>query len=97
MRPSHIRLIALLLAAGGTAAHGDVVQMPPAAAQAESAQAPMDIPVRGMTMQQVEARFGTPQKKIPAVGQPPISRWVYADYTVYFEHQYVIHTVLMRK
>lgn len=97
MRPSPIRLIALLLAAGGAAAHADVIQMPPAEPQAESAQAPMDLPVRGMNMRQVEARFGTPQNKLPAVGEPPITRWVYADYTVYFEHQYVIHTVLTRK
>lgn len=52
------------------------------------------MPVRGMTMKQVEKRFGIPQKKLPAVGDPPITRWVYKDYTVYFEYQYVIHAVL---
>lgn len=97
MRPSPIRLIAILLAAGSTVAHGDVVQVPPAAPGTEAAQIQMDLPVRGMNKQQVEARFGAPLEKIPAVGEPPISRWVYADYTVYFEHQYVIHTVLKRK
>jgi hypothetical protein len=99
MRPSHIRLIAILLAAGSTAANGDVVQIPPAAPEDAAAQPAqhMDLPVRGMNMQQVEARFGTPLEKIAAVGKPPISRWIYADYTVYFEHQYVLHTVLKRK
>ncbi len=98
MRPHHF-IIALLLAAGSTAASGDEVQMPPAEPETMSAQpAPqMELPLRGMKMQQVEERFGAPQEKIPAVGKPPISRWVYADYTVYFEGQYVIHTVTRRK
>lgn len=48
-------------------------------------------PTRGMTMQQVEAKFGSPVTREAAVGEPPITRWVYDDYTVYFEHQYVIH------
>ncbi len=69
------------------------------AAQAEQAptKAPAAVsnvgimPVRGMTMAQVEARFGPPQKKFPAVGKPPISRWRYDGFMVYFEDQYVIH------
>lgn len=101
MRPSHIRLIAILLAASSATAHGDEVQMPPAAPQdstvEQPAPAPMELPVRGMNMQQVESRFGAPQEKLPAVGKPPIARWVYPDYIVYFEHQYVIHSVLKRK
>lgn len=53
-------------------------------------------PVRGQTMKQVAARYGEPGEKIAAVGKPPISRWVYADYTVYFEHDKVLHTVVRR-
>lgn len=99
MRPSHIRLIAILLAAGSTAANGDVVQVPPATPEAAATEsAPqMELPSRGMNMQQVEAHFGAPLEKVPAVGKPPISRWIYTDYTVYFEHQYVIHSVPKRK
>ncbi len=51
-------------------------------------------PTRGLTMAQVEQRFGEPQEKLPAVGKPPITRWVYGNYTVYFEHQYVLHSVV---
>ncbi len=88
----------LLAAAGQAAADGDVMQMPPAAPPAaEHQEIQMDLPVKGMSMHQVEAKFGAPQEKIPAVGEPPISRWVYPDYTVYFERQYVLHTVLKRK
>jgi len=51
-------------------------------------------PTRGMDMQQVETKFGTPISISPAVGEPPITRWVYEKYTVYFEHQYVIHAAV---
>jgi len=53
-------------------------------------------PTRGMNMQQVETNFGTPINIISAVGEPPITRWVYDKYTVYFEHQYVIHAAVDR-
>ena len=51
-------------------------------------------PGRGLTQQQVESSFGSPLEKIDAVGEPPISRWVYDKYTVYFEHEYVIHSAV---
>ena len=51
-------------------------------------------PRRGMTMDQVAAKFGAPATKVPAVGQPPISRWDYPGFVVYFERNYVIHSVI---
>ncbi|HIP52896.1 MAG TPA: hypothetical protein EYH03_02635 [Chromatiales bacterium] len=51
-------------------------------------------PRGGMTMQQVRQQFGNPAQEVAPVGEPPISRWVYSDYTVYFEHQYVLNTVV---
>jgi hypothetical protein len=50
-------------------------------------------PARGMSMEKVEATFGAPTSRSPAIGEPPITRWEYPGYTVYFEHQFVIHTV----
>lgn len=52
-----------------------------------------DRPHRGMNMDQVKARFGAANEVKDAVGDPPISRWVYNDFTVYYEHQHVIHAV----
>jgi len=52
-----------------------------------------DMPKRGLTMKAVRKRYGAPQRRIPPVGKPPITRWVYPGYIVYFEHQYVIHSV----
>jgi hypothetical protein len=51
------------------------------------------VPQRGMTMDEVEARFGPPDTRKLPVGDPPITRWIYADFKVYFEHQWVIHSV----
>ena len=51
-------------------------------------------PSRGMTMNQVSTKFGTPTNKVPAVGHPPISRWEYPGFVVYFENDHVIHSVV---
>jgi hypothetical protein len=51
-------------------------------------------PARGMTMAQVASKFGDPVTKVPAVGSPPISRWEYAGFVVYFERDHVIHAVV---
>lgn len=50
-------------------------------------------PARGMSMDRVEERFGAPVSRGGTVGEPPISRWEYTDFVVYFEHQHVIHAV----
>jgi hypothetical protein len=51
-------------------------------------------PRRGMTMEEVATRFGAPVTKEAPVGRPPIARWEYPGFVVYFEHQYVIHSVV---
>ena len=50
-------------------------------------------PKRGSTMAEVEKHFGAPVEKHPTVGQPPITRWDYAGFSVFFEHDRVIHAV----
>ncbi|MBV6416187.1 MAG: hypothetical protein CMLOHMNK_00718 [Steroidobacteraceae bacterium] len=51
-------------------------------------------PSRGATMASVEQRFGAPASKHAAVGQPPITRWDYAQFSVFFENDRVIHAVV---
>jgi hypothetical protein len=53
-------------------------------------------PTRGMTQERVQANFGAPQSTTAAIGDPPISRWVYADFVVFFEYDKVIHSVTKR-
>src|SRR5690606_21916480 len=55
----------------------------------------MAMPSRGMSMAQVEARFGAPSQKLDARGGqkrqwPTINRWVYPGFVVYFEKSRVI-------
>lgn len=51
-------------------------------------------PARGLTMSAVEAKFGAPSDKHDAVGTPPITRWDYPQFAVFFEKDRVIDAVL---
>jgi hypothetical protein len=55
-----------------------------------------DRPNRGSSMSTVESRFGAPSNRHAAIGSPPISRWDYRQFSVYFENDRVLHTVLVR-
>ena len=54
----------------------------------------MELPTNGLRTADVRARFGEPAKTHPAVGDPPISRWDYDGWSVYFEYDLVLFTVL---
>jgi hypothetical protein len=92
-----IGLTAVLAAASGLAIAGD--------AQGDTLliervqEKPANLPVRGMTMAQVEARYGAPGERLdPRGGQkqawPTINRWAYPAFTVYFERSKVIDVVV---
>ena len=62
---------------------------------------PGNLPKRGMSMAQVEARFGAPSDRLdPRGGQkrqwPTINRWTYPAFTVYFERSKVIDVVMTK-
>lgn len=52
------------------------------------------LPQRGMSMEQVSAEFGEPEIKHASVGSPPIIKWDYSNFTVYFETNKVITAVV---
>ena len=54
----------------------------------------MELPQRNMDKESVRRDFGDPQEMVDAVGEPPISRWVYAEYVVYFEDNWVLYSVV---
>lgn len=54
-------------------------------------------PTTGMTKPQVKSQFGEPHKENSAKGKPPISSWEYTEFTVYFENDHVIHSVIKPK
>jgi hypothetical protein len=54
----------------------------------------MELPENGMSQSEVRARFGEPEQVHATVGEPPITRWDYDRWSVYFEHDLVLFTVL---
>lgn len=51
------------------------------------------LPQRGESQRAVLERFGLADEEHPAVGSPPISRWDYREFSVYFEYDHVINSV----
>lgn len=90
---SQFRLLWLPLALAASLA------TPPAAAdtllvqRVERAKASV-LPRAGTTMAAVEAQYGPPESKREAVGTPPITRWNYPAFTVYFEYDHVVNAVV---
>jgi hypothetical protein len=92
------RLVALaciaVLAAGGfvASAQADTLSMD------KSKHRLPDAPSRGLSMAQVEKRYGAPVSKLSPAGgdapkHPTINRWQYDNYIVYFERDRVITAV----
>lgn len=84
-------LVALLIPLSSTAVHADTLLLDKIR-NAES----INMPSRGESMDAVRRTFGEPSSILAAVGEPPITRWVYKEFTVYFEHHLVITSVINR-
>lgn len=56
----------------------------------------MQLPVNGISKDDVRAKFGAPAQTHAPVGDPPITRWDYAQWSVYFEYDLVLSTVLKK-
>lgn len=54
----------------------------------------MQLPENGISKDEVEAQFGEPMQRRTPVGDPPITRWDYDRYSVYFEYDLVLFSVL---
>jgi len=91
MHKQFLSLAALSLVALAGSARADMIPTDNGIAVKDSG---VTTPTRGMTMEQVATQFGKPETKIPAVGKPPISRWEYPGFVVYFENDHVIHSVV---
>jgi hypothetical protein len=87
-----LSLLVALLAATATAPASAELVVVDGAVQLRPAD--IETPRRGTRMSDVEARFGAPTSRSPAVGEPPITRWEYAGFTVYFERDLVLHAVV---
>ena len=87
-------VLALLAPAHQAAADTLLIQRAQAASHA-------NLPKRGASMASVEAAYGAPAMKHEAVGggsahTPPITRWDYPTFSVYFENSHVVNSVLAK-
>jgi hypothetical protein len=89
-------LLILALAVASAVAAADTLVVEAVAKGPENSAAGLVRPKSGVSMAQVEQKFGAPATQIPQVGDPPITRWVYDHFTVYFENDRVIHSVVHR-
>ena len=94
--PIKIFLASTLLCALSPTISGDVLLLDAIAEEPLNNAQHLPRPERFMSMDQVRERFGEPANALPWVGDPPITRWVYERYTVYFEHDRVINSVVHR-
>ena len=83
------KLLVCLLVLFSAAVQAERVQIP----GHYNANASMVMPQRGSNMEQVLAEFGEPERRIDAIGAPPITTWDYGDFRVYFEHEIVLHSM----
>lgn len=95
LRLSHITAAGLLLLGLSANLSAEEIIMPEAEATTpEAAEYSVKLPGRGMSMEMVQNRFGEALEKYSAVGEPPITKWTYKNFSVYFESEFVIHAVV---
>lgn len=94
MRKTSAIFLAALMCGMTPAVSGDTLQMGTSENAALFEQPGK--PVRGMTQARVQESFGSPARRMPPVGDPPITRWEYAQFVVFFEYDRVIHAVTKR-
>jgi hypothetical protein len=90
-------IIALGLVLANGAASADILATPQTTTP--PAATPPSLPAKGTTMTNVEKKYGAPARKRPTVGgdtpkHPPITRWDYDAFSVFFEHDKVVDAVI---
>lgn len=88
-------LAAHLVAIASFAAHADTLSL----GEQTSASAPSKLPRKGELQAAVVHEFGEPRRRHAAVGgdsphHPPIVRWDYAEFSVFFENSHVVDAVV---
>ncbi len=85
----HPLLFPSLLFALSLPAHAEIIRIP----VGQQGASDIAMPDRGESKVQVLDRFGLADEEHPAVGKPPITRWDYRTFSVYFEGNRVINSV----
>ena len=92
MKAGQLLAVLIVLYSVTVAGYAEVIQIPVGQQAPQNQDLPR--PTRGMSEAAVLERFGLPESRSDPVGDPPISKWTYPGYTVYFESGTVIHSVL---
>lgn len=100
---NYIVFIAVLLSANVSAQENEDVELTqdtntiaiPVGTQGN--QSHIAVPSLGMNMNAVRSGFGDPERTLGPVGSPPITTWIYPSFSVYFERDIVIHSVIEHK
>lgn len=93
--PAWIAVVVAGCAAYGSTGYAEVLPAPAATRAAVGT----TTPARGSSMAAVESRFGAPTRRHAPVGgdspaHPPITRWDYPGFSVFFERDRVIDSVI---
>lgn len=95
MKYLNARLFALALACISPSLAADTLTIP--VGQQSSPGVTTELPGRGLSTAAVLQRHGDPVARHAPVGNPPISRWDYEGFSVYFEAGAVVHSVLQHR
>lgn len=87
-------IFAILLLSASTFSFAEVISIADPRYDVPNSSAGILRPTRGMSMATVEQQFGVATETSGAVGDPPITKWDYSDFVVFFEHSTVIHSVV---
>jgi hypothetical protein len=96
MKASGLSLALAIAIAATASAQADVLLLDAITTAPANSESGVLRPRSGASMTQVQDKFGPPTTVMDAIGDPPITRWVYPGYTVYFEYQNVINVVVHR-
>lgn len=96
MLKTSLIIIGALFLSAASISQAEVISIADPRYDVENSSAGVLRPTRGMSMATVEQQFGQAEQKFDAVGEPPIARWVYSEFSVFFEHNVVIHSVVPR-
>ena len=89
-------VLALMIAAAALLTFADRLQADVLLIEEVRQAEKMTLPTNGMDKDQVRNRFGAPAQRHSPVGDPPITRWDYEQWSVYFEYDLVLFTVLKK-
>lgn len=94
MNNYRVILVTIALSSIVSLSHAELISITDPSYQVPNSSQGILRPTQGMSMALVEQKFGQPEQKSDAIGHPPITRWIYNNFVVFFEDNLVIHSVV---